>query len=745
MTINTRAATNDILDIFNQPLRNMGLKETQADSAGESDYDDDDYTSAGESTGTGRISGTSDFGDEDTGIRTIALPDSTEMRSESQWSEFTASKHVPDVDRGRPGQREKDFKAKDDSTEEQIEELVQNLVTPVSPKHPFETTDTRYIPIPPENYEPPTHPYRDPLQVSQSKLPFMTPIVEKTESSVGVPTIRGERDYFTSKTPSRKRGNGTPVILELDDNLLSSPFQEIINEAKPARAKVLTTKDLHLSKGSGFANTVKGPIIKDLQCNPVDEAIRTTILESIQPPLSSFPGFHDYRPQVLSKGPEIRRFVKALGKISKNTSDKTTTNLSLPPCLHFPSASNTTFTVKRELGKGAYAPVYLAYAGLLSPSDSETPNSSTSDIAIKAELPPTPWEFYIMTTAHARLPPSNPRATESILQPYAFHLFADEGYLLEAYHSQGTLLDAVNTAKASPASTSSSGSNSAPPALDEPLVMFFAIELLRTVEALHSEGLLHGDLKADNCLVRLPALPDPEWSATYCPHGDNGWSAKGITLIDFGRGIDMRAFSDGVQFIADWKTTRQDCVEMREMRPWTYSVDYWGLAGIVHVLLFGKWIEDVVVVEKPPSPSASHSPSAGLEIDGGGTAGGVVGDEHDGVGGGVGVGGRVELGFDVRDADHDREQSIGSAARKRYRPKEALKRYWATDIWTHFFDVLLNPARWVCGEQEAKMPVTNRLRAVRKMMEDWLVENGERRGLKVGLRRLEEAIREKKR
>ena len=43
--------------------------------------------------------------------------------------------------------------------------------------------------------------------------------------------------------------------------------------------------------------------------------------------------------------------------------------------------------------------------------------------------------------------------------------------------------------------------------LDELLVMFFTIEFLRLLEGLHSAGLIHGDLKIDNCLVRLEDVP----------------------------------------------------------------------------------------------------------------------------------------------------------------------------------------------------------------------------------------------
>ncbi|MCJ1393976.1 hypothetical protein MMC18_006853 [Xylographa bjoerkii] len=679
MTLHTRAATDDILDIFNQPLRNVGLN-SRADSADGSDYDDDDYTSAGESTGTGRISGTSEFGDDETGVPQENEPDASSSRSAEAWSSFTASKPLPRRDASEAEDITDDIN-EDGMVQESAENIVEEeLVTPISPSVAIETTSTKYIPIPPEDYEPPTHPYRDPSQISQNRLPFMTPIVEKTESSIGLPTARTENDYFTSKTPSRRKGDQTPVISEVDE-LLSSPFQEIVNEAKVDRPKKTSYKaqsatEILIAK----AKATKGPIIIDVQCNPVDESIRNTILENIQPPLSSFPSFHDHRPQNCAKGPELRKFVKALAKVSKNAVDKTTTNLSMPPTLCFPSTTSTTYTITRELGKGAFAPVYLA----------SSTSEPSSQIAIKAEHPPTPWEFYIMTTAHTRL--ASHRAADSLLCPHALHLFADEGYLLEAYHAQGTLLDAVN-ACASPTTPV--------PSLDEPLALFFAVELLRTVEALHAHGLMHGDLKADNCLVRLPPLADADWSATYWPSGAHGWASKGLTLIDFGRGIDLRAFAPGVQFIADWKTGKTDCPAMRAARPWTFQADYWGLAGVVHVLLFGRWIDDVL--DKPPGHASTAADEGALP--------------------------------------RSDERQVGPAALPRHRLREPLRRYWATELWGPFFDTLLNPGQYVRAEEGARLPIGGRVREVREGMERWLVEHGEKRGLRAGLRRLEERIR----
>ncbi|KAL8836223.1 MAG: hypothetical protein Q9170_003000 [Blastenia crenularia] len=725
MTLHTKAATDDILDIFNQPLRNIGPLSNQGDSAGESEFEDDDYTSAGESTGTGAISGASEFGDDETKVKSTVDHGESACNSASPWSEFTASKHMPRLDDDHdPEHDEKtagsdghDFVILEDANNLQDEQEV--LVTPVETGSLESFDRPRFVPIPPEDYEPPTRPYRDPSQVAQNRLPFMTPIVEKTESSMGALTIREEKDYFNSKTPSRQHGDGSKTCEIVEEDLLCSPFQEIINNARVNRAKQpsLTERSTESKPYKPASAPTKQkpnkPVIKDTRCNPIDDSIKISILEHLEPELVAYPGYYDHRPQTFSKAPEIRKFVKALAKIGKSGSDKTTTSVSVPPALRFPHEGSKRLTIKRELGKGAFAPVYLAQTDTIDEVDDEDsvdqalpslshstfPSSNRADLcAIKCEDPPTPWEFYIMSAIHSRLDDTS-RASQSILLPYEMHLFADEGYLVEQYLDQGTLLDLVNTAKAdSPAGV-----------LDEPIAMFFTIELLRTMESLHSIGILHGDLKADNCLVRLHHDDKAQWESSYHRDGNGGWASKGLSLIDFGRGIDMTQFSPETQFIADWKTTKQDCPEMREMRPWIYQVDYWGCAGVVHSLLFGKYIEDVAV---EAAPTRKPSPSSAENND----------DENDG----------------------NQTIAIKAQREKRWRIKESLKRYWQQELWGNLFELLLNPGRYVDGEEGGQMPVTRGLRTCREGMEEWLEGEAGRKGLKSGLRRLEERIRERK-
>ncbi|KAF1949315.1 hypothetical protein CC80DRAFT_599061 [Byssothecium circinans] len=708
VTINTKEAMDEIYDMFNQPLEEHTEAATEAESEEESsDDEDDDYTSVGESTGTGRIScANSEFGDETTaadftlgttmgdGEDSGSEVDNTDAKSVSGWSEFTESKHVPGQHRHPASDNEvdgSDAESFADTSHGQPEEQSQELVTPTSPEAPS-SLPTRCVPVPPENYDIPTQPYRDPAVAANNRLPFMTPIVEKTESSLGIATSHAQKEYFAAKTPSRSKG--APTIVEDDNELWSSPFQEVfvdplggagkvaklaLREIKPVEPKpsVPAKKDASLKD-----TKQKGPIIKDVQCNPVDEAIRENILREIQPPLSSYDGYFADMDKSYRKGAEIRKFTKAMTKANgRNSTEKTMTNLSIAPMLVF-TGSERLYTVKKELGKGAFAPVYLAESVTTEEQDEnqavqmgkgEFGLKRQSLEAIKMEEPPSPWEFYIMRQARRRLGVSRP--VDSIVHAYEMHMFKDEGYLIEEFRDQGTLLDLVNIARAENG------------VMDEQLAMFFTVELFRTVEALHSKGLIHGDLKSDNILVRFDALPKDEvWDCQYRRDGTAGWSCKGVALIDFGRGIDMKAFVPNVQFIADWPTTEADCAEMRELRPWTYQIDYHGLAGIVHNLLFGKYISTVA----------------------------------------------------------ERAASLGAGATKSYRLKESLKRYWQTEIWQDTFDLLLNPLMHLSGEEGAKMPVLRGMKDVRERMEGYLEHNCEKGvGLKSLVRRMEEAVKKR--
>lgn len=782
MTLHTKAATEDVFEMFNQPLRNLDMLAAPTESDVETDCDDD-YTSADESTGTGRISAASEFGNTQPDLITGEVNPSIDTASVSPWSDFTTSKHVPsrqhqghtDVGNVTSPPESESTGVSRDSDDTQLSAAIretenhlsvledvdivpfldqrgETLKTPTLPEENDEGTSprTRYIPLPPKDYEPPLRTPRDPELLAQNRLPYMTPIAEKTESSLGAFTAMSGKDYFNSKTPSRE--NGLCENPEIQEAALSSPLQEIVNEAKPSRSQRRDQPVQHVSK------LEPAPVIKDAQCNPTDEAIRDLILESELASIKNTSGFYDHRPLSCGRAPEIRKYIKSLSKSKQDA--KATTSVYMPPVLRFEKGGKKSYSVKRELGKGAFAPVYLVEEENVGVEAKELALGRTHPalVAMKCEHPPTPWEFYIMSTLQTRLSSLNqsshlhPSVIPSFCKPTAFHLFADEAYLLETFLDQGTILDLVNIARSDTSTFGQSGT------LDESTVMFFTLELLRSVEAMHAAGILHGDLKADNCLVRLktPSQPSPsssssptadqdptddqmqDRSTSFSPTGAHGWSQYGFTLIDFGRSIDLRAFQSDVQFIADWKTTKQDCPEMRSLRPWTYQVDYWGLAGIVHNLLWGKYLDDAVVPVPHSSPGVSEASADERAAD-------CLSSLPDGIG-------VVDNRIPGPAPAPAPAAGPGMGKSQRIKPREPLKRYWQTAIWSRLFDILLNPALVAAapvsegGERSGKMPCVNALAEVKAQMEKWLAGEGGRRngGLKAALRRLEERIEREK-
>lgn len=357
--------------------------------------------------------------------------------------------------------------------------------------------------------------------------------------------------------------------------------------------------------------------------------------------------------------------------------------------------AENTFTVRQKLGEGGYGAVFLAedQAGITGRQrmvggingdasfavldddyrdEDEYEENEPKLIAIKVESPPNRWEFYILGQLRARL--LDEKRLNSIICARKFFCFQDESFLMLEYAEKGTLLEIVNSAvKAGVASSSAmaaggaiGGSNgsSASVGIDEVLVMFFIIEVIKCVEALHAVDLLHGDLKIDNCLLRLNESED-SWTHSYKRTGENGWSSKGITLIDFGRAIDLRQFPQDQQFLANWTPEKHDMPQIHKGEPWRHEIDYFGIASIAYCLLFGKYIEIV---------------------------------------------------------DQDENQ---------YGIDKPLRRYWQTEIWTSLFQLCLNSTH--------QNDASAQLASIRDRMETWLEENCFRAGknLKGSLKKLE--------
>lgn len=60
-----------------------------------------------------------------------------------------------------------------------------------------------------------------------------------------------------------------------------------------------------------------------------------------------------------------------------------------------------------------------------------------------------------------------------------------------------------------------------------------------------------------------------------------------VQLIDFGQSIDMKRYPAGQTFQTNIDTKNFTCTEMMSNKPWTFQTDLFCLAGTMHTILFG--------------------------------------------------------------------------------------------------------------------------------------------------------------
>ncbi|XP_053951217.1 uncharacterized protein LOC128858751 [Anastrepha ludens] len=236
----------------------------------------------------------------------------------------------------------------------------------------------------------------------------------------------------------------------------------------------------------------------------------------------------------------------------------------LPNCMlvgHVSRLSNTSkvkvndveFDVLKLVGEGAYG---VVYSGV---------NSKTGKkYALKQERPPNFWEYYICLEVHSRLN-SDDLVCAFMSIDYAL-IGNNSSVLISPFSTYGSLITVCNKVKKHTLRN-----------VDEYVVMLLTCELLSIIDHLHAVNIIHADIKADNFIL----MKKLDYNSTQ----------YALQLIDFGVSIDMKLFKPGQTFNYVHNENAFKCVEMREGRPWTYQLDLYGLAGVIHVLLFGKFMD----------------------------------------------------------------------------------------------------------------------------------------------------------
>lgn len=105
--------------------------------------------------------------------------------------------------------------------------------------------------------------------------------------------------------------------------------------------------------------------------------------------------------------------------------------------------------------------------------------------ALKITKPPSAWEFYLHRQLERRCSGTEMQSFGCVV---SYHRFANKGMMFSVYREFGTLEGLLELW---------------PGNVPEEVVAFYAAELLRVVELLHSKRVIHNDLTLDNILLKL--------------------------------------------------------------------------------------------------------------------------------------------------------------------------------------------------------------------------------------------------
>ena len=185
-----------------------------------------------------------------------------------------------------------------------------------------------------------------------------------------------------------------------------------------------------------------------------------------------------------------------------------------------------------------------------------------------------------------------------VLEMESFHLYRSSSFLVMPVVICGTLNDVINKYNNDVMESKR--------VVPEELAVVYSYYVMKAVGVLHECGVIHSDVKPDNFMVAMGRVEEvkrlPAWEGQL----EGGWGKFSLKLIDFGQSIDTRMYNSPSSasssssspstplapvFVGDHHRSGFRSVGAVSGRGWCYDADLYGVAGIIHLLLFGKYME----------------------------------------------------------------------------------------------------------------------------------------------------------
>lgn len=344
----------------------------------------------------------------------------------------------------------------------------------------------------------------------------MSTIVEESSKCYGS-SLSGAS--LKSNTLNNSKKEAMAIITEESSSYHFNLAQNLKANAA-LRTSVLEVMDCESGQNSPVTEMPSQPLVK-APSDPFKPALLKQLLERV-----GFPGRHSNGFIRITGSPRI-----VLRK-------------------EFTLIGEDTYLVNSRLGEGTYGQVYKA-----------TDVSTNRTVAVKLQKPPNCWEYYICRELQVRLAK---HPLKECFMDIQLGYFSDQiSVFVSEFCPSGSLLDAVNSFK-----------TKAGYPIKQSLCIYFCIEMLKIVSAMHQAKIIHADIKPDNFLVYV--MSD---------------TTLQLQLIDFGCSIDMTFFPPGTTFQRRITTKDFICCEMQDGRPWNYHTDLFCVAATAHVLLFDKYMQ----------------------------------------------------------------------------------------------------------------------------------------------------------